>query len=237
MGIRFSSGFTIIEVSLFLAITGALFAALMIGVGNNITQQRYRESVVDFAAYLQNQYSEASNVRNIREGEERCQGGAINPNLSQPRGTSSCVILGRAIQINGSSITSSSILGVETDEYDTNNDIQAILDFGPKISEFAESDYQLTWQSSLKTATSNRTNPSILIIRSPASGLMRVFAWESPLPDELNQMIEETTTATNTLEICVIGDTGSLPEESVSINPRISGADGVTINGENSRCA
>ena len=36
-------GFTMIEVALFLAITGALFAGVTVGVQNSIFQQRYYE--------------------------------------------------------------------------------------------------------------------------------------------------------------------------------------------------
>lgn len=237
MGIRFSRGFTIIEVSLFLAISGLLFAALILGVSNTITQQRYRENVVDFAAYLQNQYSETSNIRNIRNGEEQCQNGIINQNATESRGTSDCVILGRAIQIDGDNVSSSSVLGVEVGDYDINNDIQAIKDFGPHLSNFASSNLVLDWQNTIRTAGNNRSTASILILRSPASGLIRVFAWDSPIPDDLAQMIDNSTAASSVLELCVDGYTGSLPTQSVSIDPTISSVDGVIINGDDNGCA
>ena len=58
-------GFTVIELMLFLGITGALFAALMVGVSSNIIQQQYKDTVSTYANFLQNQYSEVLNTAGI----------------------------------------------------------------------------------------------------------------------------------------------------------------------------
>lgn len=57
-------GFTLIEVALFLAITGALFVGIALGVQNSMFQQRYNDSVQSFADFLRSAYSETSNVQN-----------------------------------------------------------------------------------------------------------------------------------------------------------------------------
>lgn len=56
-------GFTIIEVALFLAITGLLFLGITVGVQNSIFQQRFNDSVQSFADFLKNIYSEVTNVQ------------------------------------------------------------------------------------------------------------------------------------------------------------------------------
>ena len=61
-------GFTMIEVALFLAITGALFAGVTVGVQNSIFQQRYNDSVQNFAEFLRASYAETMNVQGVGEG-------------------------------------------------------------------------------------------------------------------------------------------------------------------------
>ncbi len=54
-------GFTLIEVALFLAITGAIFAGVIIGTQNSIWQQRTNDTVQGFAEFLRGIYSSVSN--------------------------------------------------------------------------------------------------------------------------------------------------------------------------------
>lgn len=61
-------GFTLIEVALFLAVTGLLFAGVMVGVQNSIWQQRYNDTVQNFANFLRNVYSEVSNPQSPGDG-------------------------------------------------------------------------------------------------------------------------------------------------------------------------
>ena len=62
-------GFTIIEVSLFLAITAAIFAGVAIGTQNTIWQQKFNDSVQDFAEFLRGIYSQVSNPQGIGTGQ------------------------------------------------------------------------------------------------------------------------------------------------------------------------
>ena len=50
-------GFTLIEVALFLVVTGALFAAVTIGVQNSIYQQRQNDAVQNFAEFIRSAYA------------------------------------------------------------------------------------------------------------------------------------------------------------------------------------
>ena len=61
-------GFTLIEVALFLVITGALFASVVIGVQNSIYQQRFNDSVQSYVEFLRRVYSGVTNVENIGSG-------------------------------------------------------------------------------------------------------------------------------------------------------------------------
>ena len=57
-------GFTLIEVAIFLAVTGALFVSVMVGVQNSVYQQRNNDSVQSFVEFLRGAYSETTNVQN-----------------------------------------------------------------------------------------------------------------------------------------------------------------------------
>ena len=63
---RLRHGFTLVEVSLFLVITGVLFIGIVAGVQNSMFQQRYNDSVQSFAEFLRSIYSQTSNVQNPR---------------------------------------------------------------------------------------------------------------------------------------------------------------------------
>ncbi len=61
-------GFTLIEVTLFLALTVALFFPLVVGTSTSISRQRYQDAVNDIYSYLQNTYSEVENLVNANGG-------------------------------------------------------------------------------------------------------------------------------------------------------------------------
>lgn len=61
-------GFTLIEVSLFLAVTGALFVAILVGTQNSIWQQRYNDATQSFTNFIRNVYAEVSNPQGLGDG-------------------------------------------------------------------------------------------------------------------------------------------------------------------------
>lgn len=93
---RWREGFTIIEVILFLAITGLMVAGMLVGVTFALRQQQYRDTVQSFANFLKDQYSRVINVENNRTAAAVCPiPGATNDGA---RGQSRCVIVGRYIR-------------------------------------------------------------------------------------------------------------------------------------------
>ena len=61
-------GFTLIEIALFLAITGVLFMGIIAGTGNSLYEQRFNDSVQSFAELLRSVYSQVSNPQSIGDG-------------------------------------------------------------------------------------------------------------------------------------------------------------------------
>lgn len=62
--IRPKRGFTLIEVSIFLALTGLLFIGVIAGVQNSVYQQQRNDSVQNFVEFLRSVYSGVENVQN-----------------------------------------------------------------------------------------------------------------------------------------------------------------------------
>ena len=236
----FASGFTVIELMLFLGITGALFAALMIGVNTNITQQRYREGVQSYGALLQDQYSEVTNTRNERNDQWKCTDSTVvqQPVNGDPRGTTQCVILGRAIQIqnNGSVIKTTPVIGMESGLQNVPSDLELLVSYQPKLADvFDVTTTQLDWETSLDTTDKQPSTASFLILRSPSSGLLRVFTSPNPLPADLSTMITAAA-VTTVVKNCVKGPSGLLPIQSVSVDPRVAGPDGIVIKEVDDAC-
>lgn len=243
MSIRNQRGFTIIELLLFLAITGALFVALMVGVNSNIVQQQYRDSVVAYTSLLQQQYSDVANTRNDRGDDWTCSDSVVEQSdtAGEFRGTTSCVIMGRYVQAvdGGTKVRVGSIIGSRPDNADTLlSDTQTVLAYDPRVSPVDSAVQDITWGSRLvKPETDNvPSTMSFVIIRSPLSGLIRVYNSEDELPATLTNMIHEDS-ARLKIKACVASsDLMTGPRYSVEVNPNIAGPNGVITNVGDDRC-
>ena len=67
---RLKKGFTIIEVAIFLAISGALFVMVIANTAARVASRRYFDAVNDLAEELRNAYSATINVENYRRNKE-----------------------------------------------------------------------------------------------------------------------------------------------------------------------
>lgn len=231
-------GFTIIELMLFLGITGALFAALMIGANVSIVQQRYKDNVSNITTFFENQYSEVLNTQNDRDSAWSCNSeGQVAPASidGTPRGTSGCVILGRAVEVSnkGSLIKTSGVVGVQPTSEGVTSDIATLVSYRPKLADLNPSENDLGSEITMEVSKGVPTTMSFLVLRSPATGTIRVFASSEPLPADLSTMIN-VANASNVRTACIMGTTGSLPTNAVSIDPRVAGPSGVILN-ENAR--
>ena len=187
MGIKTNNGFTIIEVMLFLAVTGALTITILAGAGVSITQQRYRDSVNSLKSVIQDQYAEVSNVVNDRNQDWTCTTAGnvlfVEAAAGQPRGTSDCVVLGRIVTINetGTTLTSSNVIGYRTPGVAAGASDLAELDsnYAMTISPVNPETTDMSWGAQVVKAKSTNAQPlSIMIIRSPLSGALITFTAE-----------------------------------------------------------
>lgn len=199
MGARISSGFTIIETMLFLAVTGLLVVGALIGAGSALANQRYKDAVETFKNTLQAQYAELGSVKNDRSNAWQCGSDAKPVAGSEYRGQSDCLVVGRYLAISDETISMYTVLANKNagatlrptdiatlhDNYTYNvmpgsDDIT--MEWGTRIA----------WPSSgsgSKSSTTPRTL-GVLIMRSPESGRIYTFT---------NDVIPSTPAAINSV--------------------------------------
>ena len=168
-----SQGFTIIEVSLFLALTGVVMLGAL-GIFSNIKQQRYNDSVQNFAEYLRGIYSQVENVENSGTNCG-CTTGTSNTCCGQTK----TAIYGKVVIVSGDDISSYTVLGgahVSSKLFEFKSALGSsganiTFDTSSKLS------YSPLWQASvkLKEKDSDNFNGSILIARSPNSGVIHTY--------------------------------------------------------------
>lgn len=108
-----SEGFTVIEVVLFLAISGLLLLMVFVGTGTMAARQRFSDATDNLQAFLQAEYDEVRNGVNIRQVTAACPGEL--PGV-QPGASAQCLLLGKVIKFDddtGQVITSSYVVSTQ----------------------------------------------------------------------------------------------------------------------------
>lgn len=236
-------GFTIIETMLFLAISGALMMALLIGTGASIRNQRYRDSVTYLQSVLQDQYAKVSSVRNDRNNDFTCnESSGVSPapaNGIQP-GQSDCIILGRLIvpDDGGKSLKTYSVVAGEPTGNIAVDDFNTLHNYKLMVFSSSEESYDIPWGASMKSEEKNSDRFSILILKSPLSGVIRTFidldhaVSSTAMPDYM----VTTDNLSNPVTICVDSNGGANIKSAVRVNAGAANASGVETLGEGSGC-
>lgn len=213
---RSTNGFTVIEVMLFLGVTGILAVGILVGSGVAIGQQRYRDSVNSLKSLIQEQYHQATNVTNGRNGEWSCDSfttvaeGPIGG--GEARGTSECVLLGRLVRIDaaGTGVTASSVVGYRTPgaPVASSDILELQTNYRIGISPIDQEETAMSWGAQVVQPGGVTPAPlSVLIIRSPLSGSVMTFTATGAAPN-LNTLVMADNLA-QTRDLCVNADAGS----------------------------
>ena len=128
----FLKGFTIIEVMLFLALSGVLLVGILGGLGGNLARQRYNDAVQDIASIMRDQYSFVSDTQitqrdksdsycyglvqsDIGSEDARAYFRSLNSSNTDDkiayRGRSNCVIYGAVVSIAENYIETTELIG------------------------------------------------------------------------------------------------------------------------------
>ncbi len=234
------SGFTIIEVMLFLSASAILTVLLLVGTGLAIQQQQYKDAVQSFAAFVQGEYGRVISVKNQRLDDQEgsgCPIAGVDIGSSNP-GQSDCVIIGRYI-------ASSDGTGESYDTYPV---------YAAKISDEwrygygnADGSYDINWgaRAKLPDQTSGSAQVSILMYRDPDFGNLAIrtsrFAYPSKdigkfLSGE-DQAGETGTDQRSGREFCIY-DVGWLPAQrrSVFLTIQPGSSDAVMVGNATEGC-
>lgn len=175
-------GFTIIEISIFLAITGLMMAMAFAGTQALVNNTRFNDTTRSLESFVQNQFEEVRNGVNSRDGSETCTTGVVTDGGSSTPGTTdNCLLLGKVIYFapDSAEVRSYFITGQAPDPDDlTGNNHDDIKLASPKISPVGTESYDIPWEAQFKG--SNRDNDDaninmIAIIRSPSSSYIGVY--------------------------------------------------------------
>lgn len=210
-GNRNTSGFTVIETMLFLAISGLLVVTLLAGTGVSISIQRYRDAVETFKATLQEQYSELASVKNERDDTWSCNDLAQTEEQGNAtaRGQSDCSLVGRYVTIVGGKITKYSVVAHKLANLPTaENDIEKMTRwYTLNVSTVNKEESEMEWGTAIawpttpgegvtRNTNSGERSLALLFIRSPDSGLIYTFAsnkvTDEPSPQALKNVMLES---------------------------------------------
>lgn len=188
-------GFTLIEVSLFLAVTGFIILGIFIGTGNSLYQQRYKDSVQSFAEFLRGVYSSVTDTEGIGDGrsDQAIYGKLVTfgEELNfdgQPNKEGAIFTYDVVGNIKGTFSTDgqggntilSQLLGLNANVIvtKTNPDNTKVL-----VPAGFYSSYTPKWESQIETTKKGQTFiGALLVVRSPKSGTVYTFT----LFDDIN---------------------------------------------------
>lgn len=201
MGRSVSPGFTIIETTLFLAISALLVLLIIVGTGANLNIQRYRDAAESFKSLVQQQYADLSSVQNGRDKNWTCDSTATiteDGADDRLRGQSSCFLIGKYMRIDGSDIAVYTVLASQKSSATQPDDVQAMLkNYSLNVSTESVENHQMEWGTQIAWASDGKqdvkspTTPrqiGILFVRSPDSGQVYTFTSDSvPAKDSIGQ--------------------------------------------------
>jgi type II secretory pathway pseudopilin PulG len=188
MGTRAAKGFTIIEVTLFLAVSGLLILMMVAGAGSAIASQRYNDSVQSFKNLVQKQYASLSSVQNARSASLECNGAAkpITGGTPEATGQSDCYIIGKYMSINGSgdisiyTVLARDFAYVGSAPTSTIDSLKKKYTLGVSTADVERTELQ--WGTRLKwpapagaDASTSPAGLSLLFVRSPDDGQIYTF--------------------------------------------------------------
>lgn len=224
MGTTANNGFTVIETMLFLGVAGALTVGILVGSGAAINQQRYRDSVNSLKSFIQQQYSETTNVVNGRDGAQACANAVVvqPPNSVTPesRGTSECIMLGRYVVIepSGARITASNVVGYRAPNApEAASDIlEVTTNYQLGTSTIGQEVADIAWGATVVKEKTNQAMPlSMLILRSPLSGSIMTYTSEGVNTDLKALITVANSSATR--HLCLSTPAGSIGSNRMSV--------------------
>lgn len=208
------AGFTIIELTLFLAISGLLLSMMLIGTGSLAARQRFSDSTDSLQAYFQGQYDEVVNGVNVRSSSNEC--GDVG--LTDAGMSSSCLLLGKLLtfNVNGLTIQSQYVFSTVALDGSEKTDSARLDKAKLKVANAETATYELKWGATTfnitRSGSSSRSQvDSIAFLKLPDSGRITQLYYKAG-----------NGSLTNDLRIAVNDPLAYNPSGSLPANPSLS---------------
>lgn len=230
-------GFTIIESMLFLAITGLMVMAILLGSSSSINRQRYRDSVNTLQSIIQQQYSDVANVINSRDRLWFCDdsSGIVPSVTGEPRGQSDCVLLGKLVRTeDGVNLTVNDVNGFINSSLPISIDdvpVFGTLGYNIKTSSNNSQSYRVDWGASISSVSDEDIDGkfSLLVLRSPASGNIKTFFNKAYIADsDITNLVDTENIKDGVLCVNSKGLFGG-KKSAIRINANTFNASGVEV--------
>lgn len=237
---RAKAGYTIIEVMLFFAVTGALMMGILGSASIGVNTQRYSDAVNTFSATVQQEFTNVTNVVNTKSLQNMCGAGTED---EQPRGISGCVILGRLTTIDDQgNMVHSNVVGLDPGVADDeDSELEVIGSYQPRIDTASQENGAMNWGTRvLKGNPSAGSFVSLLIVRSPRSG--NVYSYivhstsgvvtdDNSLRDMITELAGQSSPQNGRDQYMCIDRSGWVlsPMRVIKLEPFTSGPSGVNI--------
>lgn len=245
-------GFTLIEVSLFLALTGALLLLVTVGVQNSISNQRQSDSVQNFAEFLRSVYSKVENVQNVQPTQN-------NTGKSDKAIYGKLIVFGEDKTLSGEDNTEGKVyLYTVIGEDNKTGNLTAInslkdnadIVYDGNFASFVE-EYTPRWGAAIQSINDQTTfmKGAVLIIRHPSSGTVNTYisnetfninqAYEAYKSDTTKPIMQDKWTEDifkkEEINFCInpIGNSNTSSRYNVRINNNAHSSSGVEIVSDN----
>lgn len=208
------AGFTIVEITLFMAITGLLFVIAVLGTGNTIRGVRFTDSGRSLEAFVQKQYDDIVNGLNDRSDQISCSSGTIDTSTAQNVGTSNCIVMGRLLQFKQGNgvVTSYTVIGTEPASVNySQSDDQLIAAFSPKVvTTTGVTTYTVPWGApftGFKRLNDSTATNGLMLIRSPSSTRIVSYTFKiagaAPTAAEVTTAVGDANSRSQTTNFCI----------------------------------
>lgn len=205
-------GFTIIEVMLFLSITGLLLIGAFLASGSAVGQIRFTDGVRGLESFMKRQYEEVLSGVNSRPNNIRCSGSATSSGTSSP-GTSNCYLLGKAIVFTAGSSEARTfyVVGSEPTIVDPDDSLdESLKSYAPATVTTESEAFSIPWDVYFRAGKRQDSQAinAIAFLRSPISSQVGVYLFNTSAsitnPEPLSSVI--TVNASDTTgAFCVDG--------------------------------
>lgn len=206
---RRENGFTIIETTLVLAITGLIIAVILVGIGNSLNHQRYTDAVNQATDFFRGQYASTSNVVNDRSRNEICTSSGVVASPNQETvGASDCLLLGKIIRSSdGENLEVYQVIATHDPTNDTGaaemSDTGLLVVANLRQGNEVIATYRPEWGTQLlRPGTADPARFTIMVVRAPVTGTVRTYATASDTAT-VADLLATPPAAQTDLRVCV----------------------------------